>query len=107
MATALDTYKRTVGEQLSCDDAWFPEALDRARAGETEARGRICGSCLRIALTAAERRWDRRSEQDLFDLVEEANAAVAEAVTSFTGSGAGEFLHHVEGAVTRRLDGLE
>src|ERR1700680_898887 len=66
MATALDTYKRTVGEQPSCDDAWFAEALDRARAGETEARRQICGSCLRIALTAAERRWNRRSEEDLF-----------------------------------------
>jgi hypothetical protein len=57
-----------------------------------------------MALTAAEHRWDRRSEDELLNLIEDANAAVVEALDAFTGSATDEFLLQVEAAIMRRLD---
>src|SRR5207247_1326247 len=55
METALESYRRIIAEQPTCDDRFFAQALARYRAGDESAAREISGSCLRIALQLAER----------------------------------------------------
>lgn len=104
MNAQLQDYRTQIHELPECADSWFPEALTRYRAGDEEARRQILGSCLRVALQLAEERRGPDSTDDVFDLIEEANRGVTQALRTFSGTSAEDFLRHVTDTVNARLD---
>jgi hypothetical protein len=100
---ALEQYERRVRQvQEACADPWFSQKLARYRAGDDEARLLICGSCLGLVLDLARARW-RPGTVGLLELVQEGNVALAEALATFQGRTAQEFLWHLTAAVEKRL----
>jgi len=71
------------------------EQLALSRAGDEQARRRICGSCLRLVLDIAKSRWRSDGPLDLLEFVQEGNRVLMKTVTSFAGSSAEEFLHEL------------
>jgi len=103
MSTALANYRSRVQEQPSCDDSWFVAALEQYRAGDEQARLRILGSCLRLALAVVESKHPTSGEEEFLRQVEEANSGLTKALTTFTGSSSAEFLRHAESVIVNRL----
>ena len=96
METFLDWYESKL--QLvsdTCADPWFAEQLALSRAGDQDARRRISGSCLRMVLDMAKRRWRPDSQLSLLEFVEEGNAALIKTIKRFGGSTASEFLREL------------
>src|SRR4051794_31310369 len=79
----------------NCADPWFAEQLAMSRAGDEEARRRICGSCLRLVLEVAKRRWRPDCLLSLLEFVEEGNAILMKTMRRFAGSTAPEFLRQL------------
>jgi hypothetical protein len=78
-----------------CADPWFAEQLALSRAGDEQARRRICGSCLRMVLDIAKRRWRASSQLSLLEFVEEGNVILMKTVKRFGGDTAPEFLRRL------------
>jgi hypothetical protein len=78
-----------------CADPWFAEQLAVSRAGDEQARRRICGSCLRVVLAIAKRRWQPESLLSPLEFVEEGNVILMKTVRRFSGSTAAEFLRQL------------
>lgn len=97
----IEVYRQKVSLLPDLDDSWFGQALAAARAGDDEARRRISGSSLRVALAATERRV---LVGDLLDSVQEANAAIHEAIDTFASDTVADYCTHLEERVSRRLD---
>jgi DNA-directed RNA polymerase sigma subunit (sigma70/sigma32) len=106
METPLETYRRIVAEQPVCEANWFADALGQYRAGDEAAARNISGSCLRFALQMAEERAADTRNCQLFDLIEEANGGLMEAITTYNGSDFGEFLQFAQQKITDRLNVL-
>ena len=104
METSFDTYKRIIVQEPSLEDSWFSEALEKCRAGDEAAQRQIVGSCLKAALQVVEGKATGQNEAGFFDLVQEANAALSEAVANFPGGKAQEFLLYAEQTVHSRLE---
>ena len=102
METALEAYRRIVADQPICDERLFAEALARYRSGEESAARVISASFLRLALEMAEPR-SAGGESRLFDLIQEANAGLMEAIADFTGGNLQEFLPFARDRIERRL----
>lgn len=103
MESPLSIYRQRVREQPICTDVWFVETLARARAGDVAARRAIQGSCSSRVLSVVEARYADRDEDDLLDLVQDANVAVDTVVESFAGETAVAFLAHLDEAIERQL----
>jgi DNA-directed RNA polymerase sigma subunit (sigma70/sigma32) len=103
METPLETYRRVVSEQPACDAQFFSEALSRYRAGDEAAGRTISGSCLRLALAIAEDRSREAPSLPLFDVIQEANAGLMEAIATFSGGELQEFLAHARQRIERRI----
>jgi hypothetical protein len=96
MPTLLETYEAHLDSITDvCTDPWFGEQLALSRAGDEQARRRICGSCLRLVLDVARRRWRPHSLLSLLEFVEEGNAILLKTVKRFGGSTAPEFLRQL------------
>jgi DNA-directed RNA polymerase sigma subunit (sigma70/sigma32) len=106
METPLETYRRVVAEQPTCDPPFFVEALSRYRSGDGSAARSISGSCLRFALALAEERAREAPTLDLFDVIQEANAGLMEAITTFPGAELHDFLDYARGRIQRRIADL-
>jgi hypothetical protein len=104
MSTVLDTYRTRVLEQPPYEDSWFMAALSQYRAGDEQARLRILGSGLRLALALVESRQSSCEEGELLRRVEDANSGLTKALTSFSGATSEEFLRHAEAVIAQRLD---
>ena len=85
METPLETYRRVVSQQPACEPQFFSEALSRYRAGDESAARSISGSCLRLALAIAEEHSKEAPSSPLLDVIQEANAGLMEAITTFAG----------------------
>lgn len=102
----LDTYRNTIEQQPACSTDGFAHALARARQGDDAARRQILGSCLRLALARVEGRSPECGEDELFALIQDANAALEEALANFAGSSLSDFMQHAQHRVDRCLDDL-
>jgi hypothetical protein len=69
----LTVYRRSVAGLEPCADHWFDAALGAARAGDDDARRRIVGSCLPVALKVVERKHGHLAGDELLGLIETAN----------------------------------
>lgn len=103
MESPLSSYRQRVQELPVCSEVWFTEALARARAGDAAARGTIQGGCLARVLRVVETRYANRDEDELLNLVQDANVALDTVVESFTGETIDAFLHHLDDAIERQL----
>jgi DNA-directed RNA polymerase specialized sigma subunit len=103
---ALQKYKRIVAEQPVCQEEWFADKLAQYRAGDENGARAISGSCLRFALQLAERHAADCPEDVFFDFIEEANAGLMEALTTYSGSELKEFLVLAEQKIDDRLSEL-
>jgi hypothetical protein len=101
--SALELYRQKVSELPACEEPWFSGTLQRLRSGEEDQVREISGRCLHLALALAEARAGKRDEAELFDQIQEANAALLESIHSFKGTGWDEFRRHAEQTITRRL----
>jgi DNA-directed RNA polymerase sigma subunit (sigma70/sigma32) len=106
MKAAYAKYKSMVETQPLLDDGWFGPALAQARQGDEEARRRIVGSSLRLALPVAEVLAAARTDLPFWDLVQEANVALTHSLQQFTGSLAGDFAAQAERDVRSHLQTL-
>jgi hypothetical protein len=106
MQSPVQLYRNTLGGQPTCSDPWFGETLSRSRAGDDGALREISGRCLAHVLDAVERRFPDRGEEELLDLVQDANAALVRAIQSFQGASATEFLAHLDRELGQELDAL-
>src|SRR5438093_5731591 len=96
MQTALELYESHLKLITDvCADPWFSEQLALSRAGDERARRRICGSCLRLVLDIAKRRWRSDLSLGLLDFVQDGNAIVMKMVRRFTGTTAEQFLQEL------------
>ena len=96
MPTALELYESHLDSITDvCADPWFSKQLALSRAGDEQARRRICGSCLRLVLDIAKRRWRSNQSLSLLDFVQDGNAILMKMVKRFTGTSADEFLHQL------------
>src|SRR5258708_1181621 len=93
METALEIYRRPIAVQPTCDDSFFAEALARYRAGNESAARDISGSWLRLALQVVEGH-SADAASPSFDAIQEANAGLMEAITTFAGDDLQDFLQH-------------
>jgi hypothetical protein len=98
---AQEVYRRKIQQTAELDDSWFGAALVASRAGDDAARRKISGSSLRHVLRVVE---GRSGGEHVLESVQDANAAVLEAIRSFTGATVAEFLPHVERCVNDKLD---
>jgi DNA-directed RNA polymerase sigma subunit (sigma70/sigma32) len=105
MATALETYRRVIAAQPTCNDSFFTEALARYRAGNESAARDISGSCLRLALQIVETHSPDPASPS-FDAIQEANAGLMEAITTFGGDDFQDFLHYAQERIQQRLAAL-
>ena len=103
MENAYEKYKSMIDAQPVLDDSWFASALTQARHGDDEARRRILGSSLRLALPVAESLAATRTDLSFWDVVQEANVALTHSLQHFTGSLAGDFAAQVESDVRAHL----
>jgi DNA-directed RNA polymerase sigma subunit (sigma70/sigma32) len=103
MQTVLENYRRFVAEQPVCDGVFFAEALGRARAGDVNAARDICGRCLRFALAAADERVKAAPSPPLFDVIEEANLALMEAITTYAGDDVQDFMTYARLRMEQRV----
>ncbi len=76
----IQMYRSALSGQPECTDPWFAEALSRWRAGDAGAWREISGRCLGRVLKAVECRFPGRDEEELLDLVQDANAALVRAI---------------------------
>jgi DNA-directed RNA polymerase sigma subunit (sigma70/sigma32) len=106
MTTPIETYRRVVGEQPTCDAPFFADALSRYRAGDESAARLISGSCLRFALAIAEERTKAVPALALLDAIQEANAGLMEAITTFPGDDLHDFMEHARLRIHQRIDAL-
>ena len=104
MEPELILYRQQIDEQPLCVDPPFQEYLSRYRAGDEIGARWISGSCLRIAYEIAMNMDDPPPALDLFDRIEEANAALMYAIKSFGGSSADEFIPYARQAIKARLE---
>lgn len=96
MQTALEMYESQLHLVTDvCADPWFGEQLALSRAGDEEARRRICGSCLRLVLDIARQRWRPDSLLNFLEFVEEGNVILVKTIERFDGSTAPEFLRQL------------
>lgn len=102
----LEKYQTMIETQPSCDDPWFAEMWSKYQTGDEYAGRCISGSCLRLALCIAQDRTGDYPDFALLDLVQEANAGLADALQSFSGGNAVSFREHATGAIYNRLAGL-
>jgi DNA-directed RNA polymerase sigma subunit (sigma70/sigma32) len=105
MQEALEVYEshlRLMPEV--CADPWFGEQLALSRVGDEQARREISGSCPRLVLEIAKRRWRPDCQLSLLEFVEEGNVVLMKTVRRFSGETAAEFLvqltQNVESAYT-------
>lgn len=106
MDTALTQYKSVVDAQPPLDDGWFAEALSQTRRGDDEARRRILGSGLRLALAVAESVAPTRPDVPFWDLVQEANAALTRSLERFAGGAAADFAAQADRDIREHLRGV-
>jgi DNA-directed RNA polymerase sigma subunit (sigma70/sigma32) len=105
METALEIYRRVIAAQPTCDEVFFSEALVRYRAGDQAAARDISGRCLRMALQLAEGHAADPAAPS-FDAIQEANAGLMEAITTFAGGNLQDFLHYAQVRIEQRLTSL-
>ena len=103
METALETYRKLIDEQPTCDDVLFTNALAQFRSGDEAGARAISGSCLRLAMRIAECRAADFAEWPLLDVIHEANAGLYQAITAFPGSDLHDFLLFAEEKIDERL----
>ena len=106
MDNALTKYKAVVAAQPLLDDGWFGQALAQSRQGDDEARRRILGSGLRLALDIAETMAPEQTEIPFWDLVQEANGALTRSLDQFAGSLADDFTAHADHNIRSHLRAL-
>ena len=104
MDDLLALYRANLAQLEPCSEVWFAAALRAARAGDQNARRRIVGSCLGLALEIVEGRNAGLGCDDLLGLVEDANAWLWNCVTTFEGTTASEFVCHARSVIEARLD---
>jgi len=101
MQTPLEMHEVHLAEVTdACVDPWFSEQLRKCRAGDQDAKSRICGSCLRLVLDIVKEkcrseRWERK-----VDLVQGANWLLVQTLRRFDGSTAREFVDQLQHRVT-------
>jgi hypothetical protein len=96
MPTPLEIYESQLNLVTGvCTDPWFAEQLVLSRAGDEDARRRICGTCLRLVFEIAKRRWRPDSLLSQLEFVEEGNVTLMKTVKRFSGSTAPEFLRQL------------
>src|SRR5207249_258555 len=98
--------RNAIGNQPACTDSWFGEVLSRSRSGNEEALREISGRCLTYVLDTVERRFPNRHEEELLDIIQDANAALLRAIESFAGTSAAQFLAHLDRELGEELDAL-
>ena len=103
MESSLETYRQHVLGQPICEAQWFAAALGRFRGGDGAASREISARCLHLALRFAENRAVLLPTYPLFDLIQEANAGLMQAVTTFEGTDLPEFLRFAEEQMNQRL----
>jgi hypothetical protein len=96
MQTPLEMYESGLGMVADvCADPWFTEQLTLSRAGDEQAKRKISGSCLRLVLGIAKRRWQSESLLSLLEFVEEGNVVLMKAIKRFRSGSAQEFLQQL------------
>jgi DNA-directed RNA polymerase specialized sigma subunit len=85
------------------NDVQFVDALRKARSGDDEARRRISEGFLKLALSTAFELRVRRPERDTMHLVQEANAALWEAILAFEGASLRDFAFYAQARIRDRL----
>lgn len=103
MESPLETYRQHVLGQPICEAQWFAAALGRFRGGDEAAAKEISARCLHVALRFAEDRAVSLPSHSMFDLIQEANAGLMQAVTTFDGGDLPEFLRFAEEQMNQRL----
>jgi hypothetical protein len=101
----LVIYRTQIGELEPCSDQWFGTALAAAQTGDDDARRRIVGSCLSVALRIAERHYGHLDSDELLGFIECANHGLWQSVPTFRGTTADEFVRHAEQSVEAHLKG--
>jgi hypothetical protein len=99
----LSVDREKIAGQPACVDPWLVKQLASTRDGDDEAARCISGSCLTLALAAAEQAHAAEPGIPLADFVEEANAALKESVSTFDGASAAEFRSFVSKAISQRF----
>jgi DNA-directed RNA polymerase specialized sigma subunit len=107
MESTLELYRTAIAGQPECADPAFSEWLRRYRAGDEAAGRELAGSCLGLALALAESFPDSPPGFTVLDLVQEANAGLVEALHTFTGATAGEFVDHARNTIAAWLNDLD
>jgi DNA-directed RNA polymerase specialized sigma subunit len=102
----IQVYRSAIGKQPKCTDPWMAEVLSRSRSGDEDALREISGRCLTHVLDTVERRFPNRDEEELLDIVQDANAALLRAIKSFPGTSADQFLAHLDRELGQELDAI-
>ena len=104
---ALDLYRIEVSKLPEFAEPEFRNLLQQYRAGDEGAGRAITGSYLGMVLGLVESLATLPSGLTFLDTVEEANAALVEALSSYSGTTADEFAGHVREAVHTWLNTLD
>ncbi len=103
MNDPLAMYRTQVAQIEPCSETWFGDAIEAARAGDEEARRRIVGSCLGVALRCVERNANGAGGDELLTMIEDANNQLWRSVPTFQGSTPAEFVRHAEDVIESHL----
>jgi len=103
METPLELYRQQLSTLPPCDPAFFADALNRYRAGDTSAAREISGRCLRLALVLGEDRARQLGAADVLDMIQEANRGLWKAVTTYAGNDLDDFLRFANDCIQEQL----
>src|SRR5262249_27022220 len=87
---AIAMYLRQLKEMpqlFELGESWLVDRLAQCRAGNDQATRDICGSCLRLAWRLAQEYVEGSDDDnnDILEVVQDANTALLRAVKSFKG----------------------
>lgn len=86
MVSVLETYEKIISEQPVLNDAGFLDLLLKAQAGDEAALRQISGSYLRVAFDWAIQRKTQCTQDELLEVIQDANATMVAAISTFSGS---------------------
>ena len=104
---SLDIYRTEIAKAPGCEGPDFSDRLIAYRAGDEVAGRAITGSRLGMTLTLVESLPALPAGLTLHDAVQEANAGLAEALHTFTGTTAVEFDEHARRTIHDWLNSLD
>ena len=104
MSDVFSKYRSIVDDLRALDHVSFPATLARCRKGDETAKRRISEASLRFVLRVAEEWSNLNFGKLVFDVIEESNAALWNAIDNFSGWRIDDFESFLKQRIRKHLE---